>query len=127
MGRGTGYEDFGDPPPYNLCMGNLGVPEILVIAVIGLLVFGPRRLPEMARNAGRALHEFKRVTGELTEELKAGLEEPPAVPLAQPQTGILSGTEMLPVDPAFDGHGNSESKPQSYGQDEKEPPPGKDV
>lgn len=96
-------------------MGNLGFPEILVIAVISLLVFGPKKLPEMARSAGRVLHEFKRVTGELTEELKAGLDEPPAPPPVTRDVP-LTRTEMLPMQNLADGQG--------AGQD---PPPGKDI
>jgi len=57
-------------------MGNIGFPEMMVIAVVALLVFGPRRLPDMARQAGKALKEFKRVTGDLTDELKSGLDDP---------------------------------------------------
>jgi Tat protein translocase TatB subunit len=41
-------------------MGSLGAPEILVILVVALLVLGPNRLPEAARQAGRALAEVRR-------------------------------------------------------------------
>lgn len=40
-------------------MGDLGLPELVVILVIGLLVFGPSRLPDMGRSLGRALREFR--------------------------------------------------------------------
>ena len=43
-------------------MGDLGLPELLLILVIGLLVFGPSRLPEMGRSLGRALREFHEAT-----------------------------------------------------------------
>lgn len=104
--------------------------EILIIAVIGLLVFGPRKLPEIARNAGRALHEFKRVTGELTEELKAGLDEPPASPrsaASTPAAPVLTGTEMLPVPAVLDSHGGTQSDDSPVDGPTREPPPGKDV
>lgn len=45
--------------------GSLGFPEILFILVLALLVFGPRRLPEVGRTVGRALGEFRRATGDL--------------------------------------------------------------
>ena len=46
-------------------LGSLGFPEILFILVLALLVFGPRRLPEVGRKLGRALGEFRRATGDL--------------------------------------------------------------
>ncbi|MGH2768569.1 MAG: Sec-independent protein translocase subunit TatA/TatB [Candidatus Methylomirabilales bacterium] len=58
-------------------MRNFGSGELLLVAVFALLVFGPRRLPEIARSIGRALRELRRATGELSEELKLGLEETP--------------------------------------------------
>lgn len=51
-------------------MGNLGFSELLVIAVIALLVFGPERLPELARNAGKAMARFRSEASKSVEELK---------------------------------------------------------
>ncbi len=39
---------------------NIGLPEILLIVLVALLLFGARKLPEAARSIGKALHEFKR-------------------------------------------------------------------
>ncbi len=44
---------------------NLGFPELMVIFVIALLVFGPRKLPELGRSLGKSLAEFKKATNEL--------------------------------------------------------------
>lgn len=44
---------------------NLGFPELVVIFVIALLVFGPRKLPELGRSLGKSLAEFKKATNEL--------------------------------------------------------------
>lgn len=51
-------------------MGNLGVTELIVIAVLALLVFGPDRLPELARQAGKMIARFREETSKSVDELK---------------------------------------------------------
>ena len=73
-------------------MFGIGMPELIVIFIVALLVFGPKKLPDLGRALGRGLAEFKRAS----EELKAGLsadlhldeeEKPsPQPPAATPQT-----------------------------------------
>ena len=46
-------------------MWNLGFPELVVIFVVALLVFGPRKLPDLGRSLGKGLAEFKRASNEL--------------------------------------------------------------
>ena len=48
---------------------SIGVPELIVILVIALIVFGPRKLPELGRSLGRSLNEFKRASNELKNTL----------------------------------------------------------
>lgn len=57
--------------------GPLGLPELLLIFAVALIVFGPRRLPEIGRTLGKALGEFKRATDELknTIEREVAVEE----------------------------------------------------
>jgi len=50
-------------------MFGIGIPELLVIMVVALIVLGPQRLPEVAKALGKALAEFRRATGDLSEEL----------------------------------------------------------
>lgn len=55
---------------------NLGFGEILLIAVVALVIFGPSKLPEMGRTVGNAIREFKKATQSITEEVtKAATEE----------------------------------------------------
>jgi TatA/E family protein of Tat protein translocase len=49
---------------------NLGFPEMLFIFVLALLLFGPKKLPEIARQVGKALAEFKRASNELQWSLQ---------------------------------------------------------
>lgn len=46
-------------------MGNIGVPELIVIFIVALIVFGPRRLPELGRTLGKALGEFRKHSADL--------------------------------------------------------------
>jgi TatA/E family protein of Tat protein translocase len=54
--------------------GSIGTPELLVIFVIALVVFGPRRLPELGRSLGRTINEFKRASSELQNTLEREIE-----------------------------------------------------
>ena len=52
-------------------LGNLGMPEILLIMVIALLVFGAKRLPEIGSSMGKGIREFKRSMREVTNDIDA--------------------------------------------------------
>ena len=49
--------------------GPIGMPELIVIMVLALIIFGPRKLPELGRSLGRSLNEFKRASNELKHTL----------------------------------------------------------
>jgi len=48
-------------------MGPLGMPELIVIFILALIIFGPRKLPELGKSIGRSLSEFKRASNELKQ------------------------------------------------------------
>ncbi|NWG02506.1 MAG: twin-arginine translocase subunit TatB [Syntrophaceae bacterium] len=52
-------------------MFNIGIPELLIIVAIALIVFGPNKLPELAKAFGRAMREFKKATEEVKESFEA--------------------------------------------------------
>ena len=54
---------------------NLGIPEVLVILGVALVIFGPKRLPELGRNLGKGLKNFKESLSSAASEVKAGLTE----------------------------------------------------
>jgi sec-independent protein translocase protein TatA len=50
--------------------GSIGMPELIIIFVIALVIFGPRKLPELGRSLGRSLSEFKKASNELRSTLE---------------------------------------------------------
>lgn len=55
-------------------IGSIGFPELLIILVIALLVFGPKKLPEVGRSLGRALKEFRKTSDEIRERIEEEIE-----------------------------------------------------
>lgn len=51
-------------------MGPIGMPELIVIMVIALIIFGPRKLPELGKSLGRSLNEFKKASTDLQNTLE---------------------------------------------------------
>lgn len=56
-------------------MGNLGMPELLMIMVLALLLFGPKKLPEIGKSVGKALGEFKRASNDLKRTIEDEMEK----------------------------------------------------
>jgi len=50
--------------------GSIGMPELIIILVIALIIFGPRKLPELGRSLGRSINEFKKASNELRSTLE---------------------------------------------------------
>ena len=85
-------------------MGSVGTPEILLVLVIALLLFGPQKLPELGKSLGRAIREFKRASQELQETIEKEVEELKSTsevggPAAPPK-GTLPAPSFPPRPPA---------------------------
>jgi TatA/E family protein of Tat protein translocase len=50
--------------------GPIGMPELIIILVIALIIFGPRKLPELGKSLGRSINEFKKASNELRSTLE---------------------------------------------------------
>ena len=65
----------------------LGWPEIVAILAVVLLLFGAKKLPELARGLGKGINEFKKASREVQDEIERAVEEPlppPRTPSADP-------------------------------------------
>jgi TatA/E family protein of Tat protein translocase len=79
---------------------NLGFPEMVFIFVLALIIFGPKKLPEIGRQIGRALNEFKRASNEFKAQIESEINQLDVdnqrqlLPPAEPPAGsvALSGT-----------------------------------
>ena len=68
-------------------LGSIGMPELIIIFVIALIIFGPRKLPELGRSLGKSLAEFKRASNELRNTLEEEIrleEQKPEPKKAEP-------------------------------------------
>lgn len=79
--------------------GGLGFGEIFLIFIIALIVFGPRKLPEIGKTLGKALNEFKKASEELksTIEREVHVEESKSLTPAPPAAETVARAEPAPA------------------------------
>ncbi|WP_221088564.1 twin-arginine translocase TatA/TatE family subunit [Deinococcus aquaedulcis] len=75
-------------------MPNLGPAELIVILLVALVVFGPRKLPELGKSLGHGLREFRRSTQGLKEDLGMGTPAAAPTPPAAPAAVPMAAREM---------------------------------
>lgn len=83
-------------------MGSLGLPEMIFIFVLALLIFGPKKLPEIGRTVGKGLAEFRKASGELKRTLNAemALDENPTPQQLRPRRVETSAADEPGAAPA---------------------------
>ena len=85
--------------------GSIGMPELIIIFVIALIIFGPRKLPELGRSLGKSLAEFKRASNELKSTLEEEIrldEQRTAFEASKAANAAQAGTAATttpPIDP----------------------------
>ena len=83
------------PNPSLGFLQSLGAPEIFIIVFLVLLLFGAKKLPELARGMGKAMKEFKKATKDVEEDLRTAMEEEPE-PAPHPKVANTAETEPAP-------------------------------
>lgn len=81
-------------------MFGIGMTELIVILGVALIVFGPTRLPELARSLGRAMNEFRRASTDLRQTFREAVEEPKPAPPAQPSIAPPPADDAPAASPA---------------------------
>jgi TatA/E family protein of Tat protein translocase len=102
-------------------MFNIGLPELLIIGAIALIVFGPNKLPELAKAFGRAMREFKKATDEVKESFEAetrDLEEIKSTITDENVLGDLARELSTLEEPSLEKTVAEESPPEALGQAE---------
>ncbi len=74
-------------------LGSIGMPELIIIFIIALIIFGPRKLPELGRSLGKSLAEFKRASN----ELRSTLEEEIRLEEQRPKVDQSKAPEATPT------------------------------
>jgi len=86
-------------------VGSLGGPEIIVVFLVALIVLGPERLPGIARQMGKAMGEFRRMSSGFQDEIRKAIDDPaeysPTFPGSKPKAATPpAGGTMVPPDDA---------------------------
>ena len=63
----------------------LGIPELILLLVLALIIFGPGKLPDIGRSMGKAINEFKQASREITREYTAEATDAAVIPAAAAQ------------------------------------------
>ncbi len=87
--------------------GSIGMPELILIFVVALLVFGPKKLPELGKSLGRGLAEFKKASDDLKrtieDEIEQGKQEADAVKKQVAEVKNTLASAVAPETPRPEG------------------------
>jgi sec-independent protein translocase protein TatA len=94
----------------------MGPLEVLLILALALIVFGPDRLPELARQVGRTVMEVRRITSDLTTEVNRSLQ------LEEPQSPPSRAPVVRPVPPPITSTQSPKPTVTASSHDDLRPP-----
>ena len=99
-------------------MFGIGVPELVLILIIGLIVFGPGKLPELGRTLGKGIREFRKASNALSQAINAPEQS------AQPQAPPVQPAASAPAQPAVSPQAQQPAAAgsQTAGQAPQQPP-----
>ncbi|MET0349711.1 MAG: twin-arginine translocase TatA/TatE family subunit [Rhizobacter sp.] len=80
-------------------MPNIGLPEIAIILVIALIVFGPRKLPEMGKSLGKMMAEFRKASADFKRTVEDEVEAEKYTQTALPAAAAVVPVDGMPVAP----------------------------
>ena len=101
-------------------LGGIGVQEIVIILIVGLLVFGATRLPKIARSLGQGIKEFKKTVKGLDEDEES---RPSSTKYVQQPPQYPQGQQQMPYGQPSQGQ-NVYTQPPQYGNQNTGIPPG---
>jgi TatA/E family protein of Tat protein translocase len=101
FGHGEALIDANDPRQYHGGM-NLGFPEMIFLFFLALIIFGPKKLPEIGRQIGRALNEFKRASNEFKAQIESEISKidvevnkPQILPPVPPPQNVVANDAVV--------------------------------
>ncbi|MBN1938960.1 MAG: TatA/E family twin arginine-targeting protein translocase [Candidatus Aminicenantes bacterium] len=88
--------------------GNIGLPELMIIMILALLVFGPKKLPEIGRTIGKAVREFKKSTDEIKDKFEEQIRVDEFKSLKDDLNGLKKDIREIDVTKDLTGNGEDQ-------------------
>ncbi len=92
-------------------MFNIGPSEMMMLGLLALLVFGPSKLPEIARAAGEGLRNFRKAAEDLKQEVKDAMDEEPEQPAEESEASPEEEKEVSEEEASEDQGDEERAKP----------------
>ncbi|TVP79564.1 MAG: twin-arginine translocase TatA/TatE family subunit [Puniceicoccaceae bacterium] len=98
---------------------NINGPEILLIFLVVLLLFGAKRLPELAKSFGKSIREFKKATSDIENDIRTAMDEEPSKPSTKVDSEAKKDTTPKQVESANNEAAKDEAATKEVAKNEK--------